>query len=113
MVAVVESIVFLLCANAAEMKKLSSPPEQIQITGGLAVLDGMCQRLADLTGLPIYRPQECEATARGIAHILGGQSSHWPEAKPGVWFKPANNPALVQRYESWTMHMLDTMRQSA
>lgn len=67
LVAVIESIVFLLCANIGEMKKLSSPPEQIQITGGLAIQDGLCQRLADLSQLPIYRPIECEATARGVA----------------------------------------------
>jgi len=109
-VAVIESIVFLLCTNIAEMKKLSSPPEQIQITGGLAVQDGLCQRLADLTRLPIYRPMECEATARGVAYLLSGQPAFWPEAAQGVWFKPANNPALQERYRQWTTAMLNIMR---
>lgn len=112
-VAVIESIVFLLCANADEMKKLSSPPEQIQLTGGLAVLDKLCQKLADLSGLPIYRPTECEATARGTAYLLAEQPLHWPETKPGIWFKPTSNPALNKRYEEWTTLMLNTMRKSA
>lgn len=109
-VAVIESIVFLLCANIEEMKKLSSPPEQIQITGGLAVQDGLCQRLADITRLPIYRPVECEATARGTAWLLAGQPDSWPETGPGIWFKPANNPSLQERYRQWTQAMLAIMR---
>lgn len=109
-VAVIESIVFLLCANAEEMKKLSSPPEQIQLTGGLAVLDSLCQKLADLSGLPVYRPEECEATARGAAYLLAGQPLHWPETEPGIWFMPADNPELFQRYVEWTGLMLKAMR---
>ena len=109
-VAVIESIVFLLCANMREMKKLSSPPEQIQITGGLAIQDGLCQRLADLSQLPIYRPEECEATARGVAYLVAGQPLSWPENAPGAWFKPANNPELLARYEQWTQAMLAIMR---
>ncbi|MDH5180929.1 MAG: FGGY family carbohydrate kinase [Gammaproteobacteria bacterium] len=112
-VAVIESIVFLLCANAQEMKKLSSPPEQLQLTGGLAVLDSLCQKMADLSGLPTYRPMECEATARGTAYLLAEQPRHWPENDPGIWFKPADNPALKARYQAWTDLMLATMRKSA
>jgi len=109
-VAVAESIVFLLCANIEEMKKLSSPPEQIQITGGIAVQDGLCQRLADLTQLPIYRPEECEATARGVAYLLSGQPTVWPESEPGIWFNSADNPRLQARYQQWTRTMLNIMR---
>lgn len=109
-VAVVESIVFLLCINLEEMKKLSSPPEQIQITGGLAVQDGLCQRLADLIRLPIYRPEDCEATARGVAYLLSGQPNAWPETTPGIWFNPVNNPILEERYRQWSTAMLDIMR---
>lgn len=109
-VAVIESIVFLLCINIEEMKKLSSPPEQIQITGGLAVLDGLCQRLADISRLPIYRPVECEATARGLAYLLAGQPASWPETNPGVWFMPSNNTALLDRYERWSTAMLTALR---
>lgn len=109
-VAVVESIVFLLQANLAEMLKLASPPEQIQISGGLAQLDGLCQRLADLSGLPVYRPLQCEATGRGIAYLLADAPHHWPEENPGTWFEPRDNPLLKQAYRQWLELMLQTMR---
>ncbi len=112
-VAVVESIVFLLGANLAEMRKLASPPEQIQITGGLAHLDGLCQRLADLSGLPVYRPKECEATARGLAFLLAGRPRHWPEETPGDWFQPKPCPPLQATYHRWLAAMLGTMRKSS
>jgi glycerol kinase len=104
-VAVIESIVFLLCANLEEMNKLSPPPERLQITGGLAVQDGLCQRLADIAGLPVHRPVECEATARGVAYLLAGQPARWPEVGPGSWFQPAGNPALQERYQRWSRAM--------
>lgn len=111
-VAVVESIVFLLVACLDEMRKLSSPPEQIQITGGLASASGLSQRLADLSGLPVYRPTQCEATARGTAYLLAGQPTVWPEQGIGEWFEPAENPALSERYDKWTDMMLENMRNS-
>ena len=100
-VAVAESIIFLLTINLEEMHHLASPPEQIQLTGGLAQIDGLCQRLADLSGLPVYRPQETEATARGIAYLLAGHPRHWPEPDIGIWFTPQANASLQQRYEQW------------
>ena len=109
-VAVVESIVFLIQASLDEMFKLASPPEQIQVTGGLAQLDGLCQRLADLSGLPVYRPLQCEATGRGTAYLLADSPHHWPEEKPGEWFEPLDNPLLKQAYCQWLELMLQTMR---
>lgn len=108
--AVVESIVFLIQASLDEMLKLASPPEQIEITGGLAHLDGLCQRIADLSGLPVYRPLQCEATGRGTAYLLAGSPMQWPEDKPGDWFKPHNNPILHQTYRTWLKLMLQTLR---
>lgn len=109
-VAVVESIIFLLKASLDEMCTLSSPPEQIQITGGLASLDGLSQRLADLSGLPVYRPTQCEATARGTAYLLAEQPSHWPEQDNGIWFEPEDNSALAKRYDDWMTLMLEKIR---
>jgi len=109
-IAVVESIVFLLQASLDERHKLASPPEQIQITGGLAHLDGLCQRIADLSGLPVYRPLQCEATGRGTAYLLAGSPPHWPEDNPGDWFKSERNPVFKQAYRTWMNLMLQTLR---
>lgn len=110
-VAVIESIIFLLKTCLDEMCKLHSPPEQIQLTGGLASYDELNQRLADISGLPVYRPTECEATARGTAYLLADHPAHWPEQDAGTWFDPAENGALQNRYEQWMTLMIEEMRQ--
>ncbi|MDH5649782.1 MAG: FGGY family carbohydrate kinase [Gammaproteobacteria bacterium] len=109
-VAVIESIIFLMEANLTQMQGLASPPQQIQLTGGLAKLDGLCQRLADLTELPVYRPREKEATARGTAYLLAGRPIDWPENEMGNWFKPKTNAGLKERYERWIDTLLNAIR---
>lgn len=104
-VAVAESIVFLLQVNLDLLQKLASPLEQIIASGGLTWYEGLCQRISDLSGLPLYRPAEYEATARGTAWLLTGKPRDWPETEPGVWFKPRANPALRSRYERWRTAM--------
>jgi glycerol kinase len=104
-VAVAESIVFLLQANLDEMKRLASPFEQLFVTGGLSAIDALCQRLADLSSLPVYRPAEHEATARGTAFVLARCPTDWPETEFGVWFKPGANDALRARYQRWRAAM--------
>ena len=99
--AVVESIVFLLQTNLERLRGLPPAPARIIATGGLARLDGLCQRLADLSGLPVHRPAEHEATARGTAYLLAGLPEAWPEEKPGVSFTPQPHPVLMRRYEKW------------
>jgi len=104
-VAVAESIVFLLQANLDLFQKLASPLEQIIASGGLTWYEGLCQRISDLSGLPLYRPAEYEATARGTAWLLAGKPKDWPEPEFGVWFKPRANPVLRARYERWRTAM--------
>lgn len=98
-VAVAESILFLLQANLDAMKAAGLTAERIQISGGLARSDALCQRLADLAGTLVYRPMETEATARGAAWLAAGRPSHWPELEPGTQFEPQPNSALVHRYQ--------------
>jgi glycerol kinase len=97
-VAVAESILFLLQVNLQTMADAGLNIEQIRISGGLANVDALCQRLADLTGKAVYRPVETEATARGAAWLAAGQPSHWPEAETGKQFDPQPNDPLHDRY---------------
>ncbi|KAF0193126.1 MAG: glycerol kinase [Gammaproteobacteria bacterium] len=104
-VAVIESIVFLLMVNLEEMQTMRSPPETIHIGGGLTALDGLCQRLADLAGLSIYRAAERESTARGTAFLLAGCPARWPEHVHGDWFTPRPDAGLRERYHRWSEEM--------
>jgi len=100
-VAVVESVVFLLFRNIVEMGRHLKAPERIQITGGLSAVDGLCQLLADLTGIPAYRPVQTEATARGTCFLLAGSPENWPEPAPGRWFEPVDGTSIAKRYHRW------------
>lgn len=104
-VAVIESIVFLLEVNLEAMLARAHPPAEILASGGLAVLDGLCQRLADLSRLPVYRPQEHEASARGVAYLLAPDLAAWSAVGPGEWFRPQPNVALIERYRRWRAAM--------
>ena len=102
MVAVVESIVFLLQANIALMCDINSNVKDIQVSGGLSKLDGLCKKLANLSGLPVYRPVQVEATARGIAWQAAGGPEDWPANGPGETFEPVEDIALAVRYRQFT-----------
>jgi len=94
-VAVVESVVFLIVRNLEAMNRLLPPPCFLRLTGGLSRLDGFAQRLADLSGLPVLRPREFEATARGLARLAGQKDfGGVPEER----FTPQENPALKDAY---------------
>ncbi len=103
--AAAESMVFLLQVNLEAVQRIPPLPKRLLVTGGLARLDGLCQRLADLSSLPVYRPAEHEATARGTAYLLAGFPENWPEEKSGDSFTPKPNPPLTQRYTDWGAEM--------
>ncbi|HEY2071761.1 MAG TPA: glycerol kinase GlpK [Rhizomicrobium sp.] len=46
-------------------------PAAIKVDGGMVRNDWFCQRLADLTGLPVERPKIVETTALGAAYLAG------------------------------------------
>jgi glycerol kinase len=104
-VAVVESILFMLKVNLERMQSAGQTIRSLRITGGLARVDDLCRRLASLCGLPVYRPQELEATARGIAWQAAGGPDVWPKPGRGRWFKPVEAPALASRYHSFRQLM--------
>lgn len=106
-VAVVESLVFLLVENLRLLQADGAAP-RVQVSGGLARIDGLCQRLADVSGLPIVRSPQPEATARGIAWLLAdAEGSGWGSA-PGEVFVPQVNSACRIRYRHWR----DAMQQA-
>lgn len=98
-VAVAESILFLLQANLDTILRAGLTVGQLRVSGGLARIDGMCQRLADLSRKIVYRPAETEATARGIAWLASGCPLHWPKPGRGRVFKPRENHPLINRYQ--------------
>ena len=62
----------LLEAMGRDMKAAGlSSPAALKVDGGMVRNDWFCQRLADLTGLPVDRPVVTETTALGAAYLAG------------------------------------------
>jgi glycerol kinase len=110
-VAVIESIVFMLAHNLQRMAQIRQRPfNRCIIGGGLAQLDGLCRKLADLSGLPLLRPASTETTAAGIVHLLeADQNGDRHDARTAEHtatgekhFKSQPNPGLHARYRIFT-----------
>ncbi len=112
-VAVIESIVFLLEENRRTMLASGTMARQIVIGGGLSRLDGLCQRLADLTGLPIRRCSEPETTGHGLAFLLIRQLTGYAvfNLEGGLVddFAPRPNTALAARFTNWQAAMQENL----
>jgi len=100
-VAVAESIVFLIQANLDVLVHQATSPKSLVISGGVAELDGLCQRLSDLSGLAVHRPAEHEATARGLAWLVAGAAGSWLEPESPSIFTPRDNAPFRDRYQRW------------
>ncbi len=100
-VAILESIVFLIMANIEVMQQYGEPVKRIVATGGLARVDGLCQRIASLAGIPVTRAAEIEATARGLAWLLAAEPRYWPDEQAGTGFEPKPDTALRERHWRW------------
>lgn len=105
-VAVYESVLFFLQQNIREMARHTPAATSIQISGGLANCDALCQRLANLSGLRVIRPEQCEATAQGVAFLLNSHKSRW-QVQLERSFEPSQDPVLQQRYQRWSMALTD------
>jgi len=100
-VALAESIVFLMQANLDAIASTGLSINRLRMTGGLSHLDGLCQKMADICGLKIYRPADTETTVRGTAWLAFQRPRHWPKPGKGRIFEPRKNPALRDRYEQF------------
>ena len=84
-------------------------PAAIKVDGGMVRNDWFCQRLADLTGLPVERPVVTETTALGAAYLAGlgtGIFRDFAEIAKGWALDRRFTPALAADsrdtlYEGW------------
>jgi glycerol kinase len=109
-VAVIESIVFMVCVNLEIMQSEQSLT-RLRVCGGLSQLDGLCQRLADLSTLSVERMNIPEATARGIAWLAAGKPESWSNIEVEV-FEPENNTVLNERYTRFSIILNNTKQGS-
>ena len=103
-VAIIESIVFLLQQNLQAMQK-HLVIDTLLISGGLSRLDGLCQKLANLTGCRVQRVEQFETTARGAAWLAAGQPADWfSRTTPAQTFTPEPENRMKSR-----CNVLDTV----
>lgn len=96
----VESLVFQL-SDIALLMQQSSPITRAEISGGMAVSDALCQRLADTLQVEVIRRSDSEASLRGVAYLSAPSSNDWSERPVERLFSPQANAALQYRYKRW------------
>ena len=97
-VAVLESIAFLIATNIERMRAGAT---RIVASGGVSANDYLCECVAALTKLPVERSSIQEATATGLAYLVAGEPTLWQPATQVEVFKPRNDAALASRYQRW------------
>ncbi len=78
-----------------------APARRIRVSGGVSQLDGLCQRLACISALPVHRRDDPEASARGIAYLAAGCPPQWNHQAHEQIFPPRADAALLGRYRRW------------
>jgi len=111
MAGVLESILFLLQVNIDLLRSVGPRLEAIRISGGLARLDGLCRKLANLSGLVVQRPEVTEATARGIAWLAAGGPQAWSNTAEGDVFQPVQDTDLQARYRHFCEALKSTSQE--
>lgn len=81
----------------------AQPPTVLRIDGGMANNDWFAQFLADVLGIPVERPADMEATARGAAILAGLQS--------GLYASLGDVAATWQAAQTFTPTIGDEQRQ--
>jgi glycerol kinase len=100
----------LLEAMAKDMQRSGlKSPKTLKVDGGMVKNDWFCQRLADLTGLPVDRPRVTETTALGAAYLAGLAAGLFKDTRDiaARWaldrrFTPAMKPVTRNAlYDGW------------
>jgi glycerol kinase len=112
--AALESVSFqtadLLAAMKADWRDAESSLKILRVDGGMANSDWTMQRLADLIGSTVDRPQIKETTALGAAYLAGLHAGFFPEPDrfESLWrlerrFTPQMDAATRERrLAGWT-----------
>lgn len=108
--AVLESIAFLLHANLEEMRLHGPPLTGLLVTGGLSASDYLCRCLGSLSNLPLTRTEDPEATARGLARLVAGEGASAWSVDHGPSQPPVLNRELEQRYRQWRVALEQAIR---
>jgi glycerol kinase len=101
-VAVVESIAFLICVNLERMQR---DAVRILASGGLSTSDYLCECVASLSGLPVERTTLQESTATGLAYLIAGEPADWQPQARLERFTPKAHATLSERFVRWQEHM--------
>lgn len=113
LLAILESVVFLIQRNLDVMHQTTQKTTNIVISGGLSNLDALCQQLADLSNIRVKRPSEHEATAKGLAYLTAMRPTEWPGTDNCITFTPQPNPALHQRFQQWSQTLAQIIANNA
>ena len=101
---VIESILFLIQLNIDLIRPANPNINGINLSGGVSRMDGFCQRPANLSRYRVFRANDPEATARGIAWQSAGCPDDW-QSETGEYFEPARNESLSRRYREFSRIM--------
>jgi len=99
-----ESIIFQITINVRLMNQLGIA-QKIYISGGISKADGVCQKLADLLQIPVYRSENTDATLQGIACMAAAIPQEWEYLTEQDIFQPKNNPSLLNAFSIWQSAM--------
>jgi glycerol kinase len=98
--AVIDSIAFLVYANLERMQQHLAL-QRLYVGGGLSQLDGLCQRIADLSKLPVSRLSNTEASAHGTLLLMNDSLLQQSKNASADVFKARPNPALQTAYRQF------------
>lgn len=107
LLAVLESVVFMLVTNLRRLARHAAPQERIVLGGGLSRSAPFARRLASLSGLPVVRAETSEATSRGLAWLVADGPESWDTPAPAAPWLPAADAALAARYRRWSRAMAE------
>ena len=95
--AVIDSIAFMIAANAELLVRQSGSPRRVLLAGGMSRSHWLCQRLASLLELPVQLTAT-EASARGVGRLAAPElAAQWAGTPTRSW-EPRADAALRARY---------------
>ena len=74
---------------------------KIYISGGLSGADAICQKIADLTQISVYRSENADATLQGIACMAAGIPVVWKSSGVEEIFQSRFDESLQKRFARW------------